>query len=117
MIIKQILNEEDIKRCVPLMIKSFKEHPFNRPWNKKNAFIALKESFDKSKEFCVFAEEKDKVVGFSFGSVHTSAEGPFLFMNYNGDGEKAYFLYLFHSRFKGFIKKCFCLTYFCSCVS
>lgn len=73
--IKKIKNEIEVKKVVDLFIKVFSEHPYNEIWTKKQALKRLTEIYQRGKDFCFYAEEKNIVVGLIFCQTQTWEEG------------------------------------------
>lgn len=73
--IKQIFEKEEINKVLDLFIQVFSEEPYYEKWTKKLAFKRLSEIYNLGKEFCLYIEEKNEVIGMIFCQTQTWEDG------------------------------------------
>jgi len=73
--IRIIKTEKEISRLVDLFIGVFSEKPYKEKWERKSAGKRLRQLYDEARGFCLYAEDRGRVIGLVFCQLLTWPEG------------------------------------------
>lgn len=91
--IKQFTSKEEVSQAIDLFIQVYAEPPYEEHWSKERALQRLMNFFKNSKEFCFFASDNNKLIGFIFcitdiwdDGIHVFIEDNVVNLDYRGKG-------------------------------
>ena len=73
--VKSIQNQNEINKVLDLFIQVFSEPPYEEVWARELAFKRLSEIHERGKDFCLYVEENERIIGLIFCQTQTWQDG------------------------------------------